>query len=69
MERRDFIKNGGRLFLLGGLATGIGYLASKGQISQPGQCKISSNCAGCSKVLKCNYKKAEQYRNQVFLSK
>lgn len=69
MERRDFIRNGGRLFFLGGIAAGIGYLMANGKIEKYGQCKIASTCKGCAKVTLCNDWQADKFRQHQLLTK
>jgi hypothetical protein len=63
MDRRNFLRNGGRLLMLGGMAAGTGWLVSRGQVGKPGSCSIASRCNGCSKLSGCSDDQAVQFRN------
>ncbi len=67
MDRRNFFKSGGRLFLLGGMAAFTGYLAVNGQVEKRGTCKIASHCKGCTKLTACSDEQATGYRKKNFL--
>jgi hypothetical protein len=62
MERREFMRKGGRFLLLGGMAAGSAYLVINGQVEKSATCKIASHCKGCSKLSACSDDQATDYR-------
>jgi hypothetical protein len=45
MNRKDFFKTGGRIFLLGGMAAAAGYLVVNKKVSA--NCSVSPACNSC----------------------
>ena len=62
MDRRNFLRNGGRLLMLGGLAAGTAWLVAGGQVGKPGSCGIATRCNGCSRISRCTGDQAVQFR-------
>lgn len=62
MDRRNFLRNGGRLLMLGGMAVGTAWLVAGGQVGRPGSCAVSSRCNGCSKLSGCSDDQAVRFR-------
>jgi hypothetical protein len=51
MNRKDFLKTTGRLFILGGITASAGYLVVNKKVSA--SCDISPTCKNCGKVSSC----------------
>ena len=51
MNRKDFFKTAGRLFILGGISASAGYLVVNNKVTA--SCSVSPTCKSCSKLLKC----------------
>ncbi|MCG6185785.1 hypothetical protein [Maribellus maritimus] len=51
MNRKEFFKTGGRLFLLGGIAVSTGYLVVNKKVSL--NCSVSSTCKSCGIYSDC----------------
>ena len=51
MNRKDFIKTGGRFILLGGIAASTGYLVINRQVKAT--CSVSPTCKNCGKLTNC----------------
>ena len=45
MDRKEFLKTGGRLLLLGGITASTGYLVLNKQVKA--SCEISTTCKDC----------------------
>lgn len=58
MNRKEFIKTGGRILLLGGFAIFSGYLFVTKRISKTKVCPINDNCSNCNKFTACELPQA-----------
>ncbi len=63
MNRNDFFRTAGRVFLLGGFVfTGI-YLAEKHKIATSVNCTGNNFCSSCNRLSGCKLPGAEKYRS------
>lgn len=62
MNRKEFFKTGGRLLILGGLATSTGYLAINKKIDK--SCTISPSCGKCGRFSNCDLPQAKEVNNE-----
>lgn len=53
MTREDFIRKGGRIFILALMVSGTGILAFKRRVSLNGTCDDNSRCASCGIKNRC----------------
>ncbi len=51
MNRKDFFKTAGRLFILGGISASAGYLVLNKKVTAT--CSVSPTCKTCGKVSNC----------------
>jgi hypothetical protein len=51
MNRKDFFKTAGRIFILGGISASTGYLVLNNKVTA--SCSVSPTCKSCSKFSKC----------------
>lgn len=61
MNRKKFIQSGGRLLLLGGLATISGFLVYNKKVTT--SCSVSPACSNCGIFGSCSLPQAEEVRN------
>ncbi|MFW6277628.1 MAG: hypothetical protein ACOC1J_03065 [Prolixibacteraceae bacterium] len=60
MNRKDFIKTGGRLILLGGITASAGYLVLNKQVTAT--CTVSPTCKDCGKLTDCEKPEIKEER-------
>ena len=58
MNRKDFLKTGGRIIILGGMAVSAGYLIVNDQVDTT--CSISPSCVKCGKLSGCDLPQAKE---------
>jgi len=51
MNRKEFIKKTGRILILGGIATSVGYLVINKKVTAT--CSVSPTCKTCEKSSNC----------------
>lgn len=56
MNRKEFIKTGGRFLILGGMAATTGYLVVNKKVDAT--CSVSSACQNCGEFVKCDLPQA-----------
>ena len=61
MKRKDFLKTGGRLLLLGGIVGSAGYLVVNKKVSA--SCLVSPTCKNCGKVTACENPEVKEARD------
>ena len=61
MNRKEFIKTGGRLILLSGIAASAGYLVINNRVDA--KCTVSSTCVSCGKFSKCELPQAKEVKD------
>jgi len=62
MNRRIFITQTGRTFLLGGLALVGGVLIARRQVSRTAACTANFQCRNCGRLSSCSLPEAETER-------
>lgn len=60
MDRKEFLKTGGRLLLLGGITASAGYLVLNKQVKA--SCEVSSTCKDCLKLTDCEKPEVKKER-------
>ncbi len=63
MNRRSFIHALIRTGILSAMAIMVGLFASKGKITQPGDCVSGFQCKGCSSLKDCKLPESKNFRN------
>lgn len=65
-DRRDFLKNAGRSFLLALTGFGIVYGIRRKKIATDAKaaCEINPGCQGCGKLEGCSKKQAKEYLDE-----
>ncbi len=58
MNRKDFLKAGGRILILGGMAVSTGYLIVNDQVDTT--CSVSPTCKKCGKLSGCDLPQAKE---------
>lgn len=61
MNRKEFFKTSGRLFLLGGITASAGYLLVNKKVTA--SCSVSPSCENCGKFSKCEDPQAKEVKN------
>lgn len=61
MKRKDFIRTGGRLLLLGGMIGATAYLVQQNKVSAT--CELSPTCEQCGKFSACQKPQAKEIKN------
>jgi hypothetical protein len=61
MNRKEFLKTGGRLILLGGITVSTGYLIINRKVSA--KCSVSATCNNCGKFSECELPQAKEIRD------
>lgn len=61
MDRKEFLKTGGRLMLLGGIAASTGYLFLNNRVDA--KCTVSSTCVNCGKFSKCELPQVKEVKD------
>jgi hypothetical protein len=56
MNRKEFLKTGGRILILGGMAATTGYLVVNQKVDAT--CSVSSACQKCGQFAKCELPQA-----------
>jgi hypothetical protein len=56
MNRKEFLKTGGRILILGGMAATTGYLVVNQKVDAT--CSVSSACQKCGRFAKCELPQA-----------
>jgi hypothetical protein len=56
MNRKEFFKTGGRIFILGAMAATTGYLVVNQQVDTT--CSVSLACQKCGQLAKCELPRA-----------
>ncbi len=63
MNRKEFFKTTGRLLILGGMVTSVGYLVVNKKVSAT--CTVSPTCNNCGKISNCAYPEVKVERNEI----
>ena len=65
MNRKEFIKTTGRLLILGGITTSVGYLIINKKVTA--NCSVSPTCKSCGKISNCENPniKEERAKNET----
>ena len=61
MNRKEFIKTGGRLLMLGGISASAGYLILNNKVTA--SCSVSPTCNNCGKYSKCELPQAKEEKD------
>jgi hypothetical protein len=61
MNRKEFIKTGGRFLILGGMISSAAYLAVNKKVSA--SCSVSPSCGNCGKAENCVNPEVKELRN------
>ncbi|HZH74175.1 MAG TPA: hypothetical protein VFD91_16890 [Mariniphaga sp.] len=61
MNRKEFIRSGGRVLILGGMALSTGYLFARKKVDLT--CSSSSACKECSELSACKLPKAKELKD------
>jgi len=61
MNRKEFIRSGGRVLILGGMAVSTGYLFAKRKVDLT--CTTSSTCKECSELSACKLPQAKELKD------
>lgn len=62
MDRKDFLKNGGRWAILSLIALCSSYLAYQEKIVSPENCSVTPQCKNCGQFAKCELPRAGKER-------
>jgi hypothetical protein len=60
MNRKEFLKTGGRFLMLGGMAASTGYLIFNKQVKA--ECTVSPTCKNCIKLSDCEKPEVKKER-------
>ena len=60
MDRKDFLKTGGRLLLLGGITVSTGYLFFNKKVTAG--CSVSTTCNNCGRFSECELPQVKEER-------
>ena len=65
MNRKEFFKTTGRLLILGGITTSVGYLVVNKKVTA--SCSVSPTCNTCGKFSNCENPaiKQERAKNEI----
>lgn len=63
MNRKEFFKTTGRILILGGMASSVGYLLVNKKVSAT--CTVSPTCNNCGKITNCTYPEVKTERNKI----
>ena len=63
MNRKEFIKTTGRLLILGGIATSVGYLIINKKVTA--SCSVSPTCKTCGKISNCENPIVKEERAKI----
>ncbi|MFW6289805.1 MAG: hypothetical protein ACOC0R_02465 [Mariniphaga sp.] len=61
MNRKEFLKTGGRILILGGMAVSTGYLIVNERVDTT--CSVSPSCTKCGKLSSCELPQAKEVNN------
>ncbi len=61
MNRKDFLKTGGRILILGGITVATGYLIVNEKIDTT--CSLSPSCIKCGELSSCDLPQAKEVTN------
>ncbi|SHF68922.1 hypothetical protein SAMN05444274_107195 [Mariniphaga anaerophila] len=61
MDRKEFLKTGGRILILGGMAATTGYLVVRKKVDAT--CSVSPACQRCGKFAKCELPQAKEVKD------
>jgi hypothetical protein len=61
MNRKEFFKTTGRLLILGGITTSVGYLVVNKKVTA--SCSVSPTCNSCGKFSDCENPDVKEERN------
>ncbi|BAX82113.1 hypothetical protein [Labilibaculum antarcticum] len=65
INRREFLRNGFRGLLLGGLAVMSGTLILRNYGGEEASCDFDFLCQGCDKLKACRLPEGEKFRTKV----
>lgn len=65
MNRKDFFKTSGRLFILGGMIGSAGYLLVNNKVTAG--CSVSPTCKNCGTISSCTNPEVKQERGEIDL--
>jgi hypothetical protein len=60
MNRKEFIKTGGRFLILGGMAATTGYLVANQKVDTT--CSVSAACKNCGQFSECELPQAAEVK-------
>lgn len=61
MNRKDFFRTTGRLFMLGGITAATGYLVVQKKVDTT--CSVAPGCQKCGKFSTCELPQAKEVKN------